>query len=83
MAGSYYERQFLGFNSAACYGVCGSDPSTSNGMVVWYGVCAHVRAHIRLGLLPHDLWWRVQSRAHRVVWLLASLKCFFFIDYIP
>lgn len=32
-----YERQFLGFNSADCYGVCGSDPATSMGMVVWYG----------------------------------------------
>ncbi len=32
-----FERQFIGFNSATCYGVCGSDPVTSNGMVVWYG----------------------------------------------
>ncbi len=36
-AGTPYERQFLGFNSATCYGVCGSDPVSSNGMVVWYG----------------------------------------------
>lgn len=36
-AGSPYERQFLGFNSSVCYGVCGNDPVTSNGMVVWYG----------------------------------------------
>ncbi len=35
--GTLYERQFIGFNSATCYGVCGSDPVTSNGMVVWYG----------------------------------------------
>ena len=35
--GTPYERQFIGFNSAGCYGVCGSDPVTSNGMVVWYG----------------------------------------------
>lgn len=35
--GTPYERQFLGFNSAGCYGICGSDPGTSNGMVVWYG----------------------------------------------
>jgi hypothetical protein len=32
-----YERQFLGFNSATCYGVCGADPVTSNGMEVWVG----------------------------------------------
>ncbi|HVV88584.1 MAG TPA: fibrinogen-like YCDxxxxGGGW domain-containing protein, partial [Kofleriaceae bacterium] len=36
-AGTPYERQFLGFNSAYCYGVCGTDPVTSNGMVVWHG----------------------------------------------
>jgi hypothetical protein len=35
--GTSYERQFLGFNSATCYGVCGSDPTTSMGMVVWTG----------------------------------------------
>lgn len=35
--GTAYERQFLGFNSATCYGACGADPVTSNGMVVWYG----------------------------------------------
>jgi subtilisin-like proprotein convertase family protein len=35
--GTAYERQFIGFNSATHYGVCGSDPVTSNGMVVWYG----------------------------------------------
>lgn len=35
--GTQYERQFLGFNSAYCYGACGSDPVTSNGMEVWYG----------------------------------------------
>ena len=35
--GTLYERQFIGFNSATCYGACGSDPVTSNGMVVWYG----------------------------------------------
>ena len=32
-----YERQFMGFNSATCYGACGSDPETSNGMIVWKG----------------------------------------------
>jgi hypothetical protein len=32
-----YERQFIGFNSVTCYGACGSDPVTSDGMVVWYG----------------------------------------------
>jgi len=37
MGGTSYERQFLGFNSGACYGVCGTDPAQSNGMVVWYG----------------------------------------------
>jgi hypothetical protein len=36
-AGTPYERQFLGFNSQYCYGACGSDPVTSNGMVVWHG----------------------------------------------
>jgi hypothetical protein len=35
--GTPYERQFLGFNSSYCYGVCGADPVTSNGMEVWYG----------------------------------------------
>ncbi len=35
--GTSYERQFIGFNSATHYGVCGSDPVSSNGMVVWYG----------------------------------------------
>jgi hypothetical protein len=35
--GTAYERQFLGFNSATCYGVCGDDPVASMGMVVWYG----------------------------------------------
>ncbi|MSQ83030.1 MAG: hypothetical protein EXR77_08965 [Myxococcales bacterium] len=35
--GTAFERQFIGFNSDTCYGVCGSDPVTSNGMVVWYG----------------------------------------------
>ncbi len=35
--GTQYERQFLGFNSVTCYGVCGSDPVSSNGMVTWYG----------------------------------------------
>ncbi len=35
--GTQYERQFIGFNSDTCYGACGSDPVTSNGMVVWYG----------------------------------------------
>lgn len=35
--GTAYERQFIGFNSATCYGACGSDPVSSNGMVVWYG----------------------------------------------
>jgi hypothetical protein len=36
-AGTAYERQFIGFNSLTCYGACGSDPVTSNGMVTWYG----------------------------------------------
>ncbi len=36
-AGTANERQFLGFNSGGCYGVCGTDPVTSMGMVVWYG----------------------------------------------
>jgi hypothetical protein len=36
-AGTPYERQFIGFNSFACYGVCGADPVTSMGMVVWTG----------------------------------------------
>lgn len=36
-AGTSYERQFLGFNASACYGVCGLDPANSMGMVVWYG----------------------------------------------
>ncbi|MBM4343037.1 MAG: hypothetical protein FJ100_06635 [Deltaproteobacteria bacterium] len=35
--GTQYERQFIGFNSSTCYGACGADPVTSNGMVVWYG----------------------------------------------
>ncbi|MSP92056.1 MAG: hypothetical protein EXR79_09700 [Myxococcales bacterium] len=35
--GTQYERQFIGFNSATCYGACGSDPETSNGMIVWKG----------------------------------------------
>jgi len=35
--GTSFERQFIGFNSDTCYGVCGSDPVTSNGMVVWHG----------------------------------------------
>lgn len=32
-----YERQLIGFNSVTCYGACGSDPASWNGMVVWYG----------------------------------------------
>jgi hypothetical protein len=36
-AGTPYERQLIGFNSGACHGVCGLDPVTSMGMVVWYG----------------------------------------------
>jgi hypothetical protein len=35
--GTPYERQFIGFNSAGCYGICGADPVTSMGMVVWTG----------------------------------------------
>jgi hypothetical protein len=35
--GTPYERMFIGFNSGGCYGVCGLDPTTSMGFVVWYG----------------------------------------------
>ncbi len=36
-AATPYERQFLGFNANACWGVCGSDPVNSMGLVVWSG----------------------------------------------
>ncbi len=32
-----FERQMLGFNSSGCWGMCGADPTNSNGLITWYG----------------------------------------------